>query len=40
MAKRHGAITSNRKMKHPRKTKKRQAAKKKMLTARKAKKGW
>jgi hypothetical protein len=35
MAKRHGAITSKRKMKHPHKTKKRQAVKKAMLASRK-----
>jgi hypothetical protein len=35
MAKRHGAISGKRVMKHPRKTKKRQAAKKKLLASRK-----
>ncbi|MEK7638402.1 MAG: hypothetical protein AAB375_03195 [Patescibacteria group bacterium] len=38
MAKRHGAISGNRKMKHPHKTKKRQAAKQAMLASRTAKK--
>lgn len=36
MAKRHGAVGSNKKMKHPHKTKKRLAAKQRMLAARKA----
>jgi len=38
MAKRHGAISSNKKIKHPHKTKKRHAIKKSRLAAQKKKK--
>jgi hypothetical protein len=40
MAKRYGVISAKRKMKHPHKTKKRQAAKRSMLASRAAKKKW